>query len=72
MKKIQFDCLHGIYEVEEFDEGVFHCGIYTDDLNVDEFLFWFTKEFEGTRALEVSEKVYNCLDITLGYGIKKI
>jgi hypothetical protein len=72
MKKIEFDTVNGVLEVNDFDETADFCGTFSDDFSGD-FSFirgWFGEDFEGTRSMEVGDKLFAFIDEQ--YGITKI
>lgn len=70
MKKIQFDTINGVYEVADFDDDVDMCGAFSDHHASPEFLTWFREDFEGTRAMEIGDKVFAF--VKKEYGIKEL
>ena len=70
MKNIEFDTINGIVEVNDFSEDSDFCGCFSKHSATDDFRTWIDENFEGVRAMEVDELVFNMLDDI--YGIKKI
>lgn len=63
MRKIEFDTVNGVFEVESFDED-------TDIVDCGDVFFAMKSEFVGTRGSVVDIKTFRTIDE--GYGIKKL
>lgn len=72
MKKIEYDTINGIYEVLDFDDNTDVNGPFSDHFANDKFFMrgWFDDDFEGTRGMEVGDKLFESIDKE--YGIKKL
>jgi hypothetical protein len=72
MKKIEYDLQNGIYEVNDFDDDTDISGPFSDHfVNDNNFLRgYFGEDFEGTRGMEVGDKLFDFIDKE--YGIKKL
>jgi hypothetical protein len=70
MKKIEFDTINGVAEVEDFGEETDFLGSFSDHSASPEFLTYLREPFDGVRGLEVGDAVYAL--IAKEYGIKTI
>ena len=70
MKKIQFDTVNGVYEVGSFDDGIDFLGCFSDHMASPEFFTFFKEPFDGTRGMEIGDKVFALIDAE--YRIKKL
>ena len=61
MKKIEFDTVNGVYEVDDFDVG-------TDVIDAKYIFDYLKEDFEGTRGAEVDQPTFD--KIKEEYGIK--
>lgn len=70
MRKIQFDTVCGVREVEEFDDDIDFLGCFSDHNASPEFLTYFREPFDGVRGMEIGDKVFDLLDAE--YGVHSI
>jgi len=69
MKKIEFDTVTGVHEVEDFAEETDRVDSGTRFEMVDIFGY-LREDFEGTRGAEVDIKTFRMIDAE--YGVKKL
>lgn len=71
MRNIEFNCIDGIYEVEEIDAETTFLGWFVRGWKVKEYVFpLFDEKFQDTRSMRVSEEIFELLHQLC--GIKKL